>query len=84
MDDDKKVVVTNGLSINMIGLIVWIVFMCLKYSGTWDISLFWVWFPLWIGPAIDAAVIIIFLLSVGLSVFIDWLVESHEEQHRRK
>ena len=84
MDDNKKVVVANGLSINTIGLVVWIVFMCLKYSGTWDIPLFWVWFPFWIGPAIDAAIIVLSLIFLDLCAFVAWLIESHEDQRRRK
>ena len=69
-DDNKKVVVTDGLSINTIGFIVWIVFMCLKYSGTWDIPLFWVWFPLWIGPAIDGAFLLLVLVIYAIAAFL--------------
>lgn len=87
MDDGsskKTVLVINMLSVNTIGLITWIVFMCLKYSGAWDIPLFWAWFPLWVGPASDVAFIIIVFVIIELACFVAWLVKSHNDQRRGK
>ena len=41
------------------GLITFIVFICLKCSGVWDIPWFGVWFPLWLPIALIAVAFVV-------------------------
>lgn len=66
-DEDKPVKLSGTLSIDLgtIGLITFIVFICLKCTGVWDIPWFWVWFPLWIPIAFAVAVfILVFIIAI--------------------
>lgn len=47
------------------GALVTFIFLLLKLYGVWDVSWFWVWFPLWVCPAAILALGIIFVL-VGI------------------
>lgn len=70
-DDRTRYVVSKGLSLETIGLIVFIVFLILKLSGAWTaINWFWVFFPLWLPIAINVAV----FLLVGLFIAFYFLI----------
>ena len=64
---------SGGIGLTGIGFIVWIVFLTLKLCDvlpagfTW----FWVWFPLWIGPAISLSLILIVLIIAGIVYLLD-------------
>lgn len=66
--DDMRVNVRSTtkttISLWTIGVITWIVFMIGYYGFGWSswLSTFWLWFPLWIVPAIDLAIIIIVVI----------------------
>ena len=80
MEKQKIIIQSVGpsLSLDYLGFITWIVFMILDYRG--DISWlkeagaapahFWTWFPLWIIPAIDLAIIILILIIIGIAALI--------------
>lgn len=60
-------VVRSGLGFGTMGFITWLVFLILKVTGTWAISWFWVFFPLWIPWAISS---VIFALTLIIAVII--------------
>ncbi len=62
----------GGMTLSGIGFIVWIVFLVLKLCEVLpeSFSWFWVWFPLWIGPAITIGLSLIVFLIV---LIIGWL-----------
>ncbi len=53
---------SGGITLSGIGFIVWLVFFILKCCDVLSpsFSWFWVWFPLWIIPAINLALLIVF------------------------
>ena len=69
------VITKPALSLSTIGVITWIVFMVLFYGvkpspiAHWNV--FWVWFPLWIMPAISAAIWIIALIICLIIVLVE-------------
>lgn len=58
-DSDKKVNVGGGIGL---GGIVFCILLVLKLTGAAQISWFWVFFPLWIVPAVLAGIGLIFFL----------------------
>lgn len=54
--------VRSGLGLGTMGFITWLVFLILKVTGTWAISWFWVFFPLWIPWAIAGAIFVLVLI----------------------
>ena len=70
--------VVYSINIGSIGVITWIVFLVLKLVNldnpkfdwlTW----FWVWFPLWIVPAVFIAIcLILFIISL-----IVYIIDTH-------
>lgn len=70
MNDNHSRLFGSGLSLSTVGVIVWIVFISLKCAGVWDLSWFWVWFPLWIGFAIDGAFLLLVLVIYAIAAFL--------------
>lgn len=56
---------TFGVSLFTMGFLTWLILMILNLTGTIAISWFWVWFALWIVPAVGAGLAIIAVI-VGL------------------
>ena len=56
-----KTTTSGGLSC---GFILFVVFLVLKLCGVIDWSWFWIFFPLWIGPACMIPIIIILAIIV--------------------
>ena len=53
------------------GALVTFVFLLLKLCGIWNVSWFWVWFPLWICPAAILVLGIIFaLIGIMAGIFL--------------
>lgn len=78
MFDERKsigVVTTMTIPLGTLGLITWIVFMILYYGAgvISDWNVFWVWFPLWIVPAVNLALILLVVLLAGIGVGI-WAI----------
>lgn len=67
------------ISLETIGMIVWVVFMVLWYGtgvlNPTNFHIFWVWFPLWFPIALDFAVIILVLLITGIVLIIQARLE---------
>ena len=61
---------TTSLSLGTIGLITFIVFLCLKLNHVWDLNWFWVFFPLWLPFAIDGAILLICLVIIFIAALI--------------
>lgn len=75
-DDRTRYIVSKGLSLETIGLIVFIVFLILKLTGIWtSINWFWVFFPLWLPIAINVAV----FLLVGLLIAFYFLITKKKK-----
>lgn len=71
MDDSKETIISTGLSLECVGFIVWLIFLILKCTNNITFDWFWVWFPLWIIPAIDIVIfIIIVLVFLIIGVFV--------------
>lgn len=66
MSDDKNVIVYDGLPLSMI---VFIVFLVLKLTGTITWSWWLVTLPLWIGPAVIVGIIGL-LLGIAIPICI--------------
>lgn len=58
-DNGNPAFVVSSTGLGSLGFVVWLVFLILKCNNILNISWFWVWFPLWIIPAIELAFIII-------------------------
>jgi uncharacterized membrane protein YbhN (UPF0104 family) len=54
--------------------IVFVVFLILRLFGLSEIPWFWVFFPLWIVPAVKAAV----LMLIGVEYFIEDSIRWHK------
>jgi len=65
MDNNNSRTLT--LSGGTMGFITFIVFLILKLTNTWNVSWFWVFFPLWIPIAVGIAFIIIALIIYGIA-----------------
>ncbi len=54
----------HNFTLYIAGVIVWAIFLGLKLGNVLpeSFSWFWVWFPLWIMPAIDLGLTIIFVI----------------------
>lgn len=62
-------VIRGGLSLSTMGFITWLVFLILKVTGTWAIPWFWVFFPLWICPAIGLGLfLIVFVVALIIAL----------------
>lgn len=70
---DNNAVETGGSGLCGVGVIVWIVFLILKCCGalpetfTW----FWVWFPLWIVPAVYVGLALLALIAIAILDLLD-------------
>jgi len=70
---DNNVVESSGSGLFGVGIIVWIVFLILKCCGalpetfTW----FWVWFPLWIVPAVYFGLVLLAAIIVAILDLLD-------------
>lgn len=66
---DKKVKVNVGPTIGLGGL-TFLVLLILKLTGSANVTWFWVFFPLWIGPVIVLGIFAVFmLLALIVSLF---------------
>ena len=64
--------ISGGLSLSTMGFITWIVFLILKVTDTWAISWFWVFFPLWICPAICLGLyLIVFVIALIIAAVVN-------------
>lgn len=68
MNDEHSSTRTISLSAGTLGAIVFIVFLILKLTNTWDVSWFWVFFPLWIPIAATLAIYLLIIIPIALIV----------------
>lgn len=64
MSNSSTKIQLGGGSLSL-GAIVFLVLLVLKLTGTAAISWFWVFFPLWIGPAIILGIFLLIGLVIG-------------------
>lgn len=61
--------ISCGMGLTTMGFITWLVFLILKVTGTWAISWFWVFFPLWLPFAIGAAIFtVVFIIAIVIAI----------------
>lgn len=67
-----KVTASVQLPLGTIGFITWLVFLIIKLTSNpaW-LTLFWVWFPVWLPWAILGAELVIILIVVVILALID-------------
>lgn len=59
--------ISLSIPLDVLGFITFIVFLILKVTGNWDISWFWVFFPLWLPIAIGF-VLFVFIITLAFIV----------------
>ena len=64
MEERYNIVHYGGL--NMAGFVTWLVFLILKCNNVITFDWFWVWFPLWIVPAVECSLLIILAFLIYL------------------
>ena len=66
MDNAKSGVTTGGLSLSTV---LFLIFLVLKLCGVITWSWWWVTAPLWGGIALILAILVVFMLIMGITAF---------------
>ena len=73
MEQENKNVATVSISFGSAGFILFVVFLILKLTNAWNISWFWVFFPLWLPWAIG---LVLFILAIICILILSGRIED--------